>query len=159
MKPNAVDWQQPFFVGGFGASAIGIPHNALDRVAKYLLATIRESNVDVLFSKGLSSAPLYDNVSNCPGRGSEYDISDTDKSYMARDDSALRCPFFVKGSCAYKPRYISVLHRGGNSSNFGSKHIKNSKIVCGLPDPPRYFVTNFTASPNIEGSNLYRICQ
>lgn len=122
---------QPFvFVGGFGASALGFPAAGLRRLAQFLRARVRDSNLDVLVSKGLM-----------PGT-SWYDTVGPAGPPLAAED------WFTNLTCAYKPAHYLVLHRGGSTSNFGSAHVENPLLHCGAPDVPRYFVAEFARGPD-----------
>jgi len=115
---------QPFvFVGGFGASALGFPAAGLRPLARFLRARVRDSNLDVLVSKGLvPGTSWYDTVGGAAGAAEGW---------------------FTNQTCAYKPAHYLVLHRGGASSNFGSAHVAYPLLQCGVPDVPRYFVAEF----------------
>ena len=45
---------EPLFIGGFGGAALGYPASILRRLANYLQYRMRDSNLDVLISKGVS---------------------------------------------------------------------------------------------------------
>ena len=107
--------------GGFGAAALGFPNTVLGAVEAYLRKRIRNSNVDVLVSKGIS------------------------RSWRAQHDSPVAAEHFAAGRCAYKPRAMAVLHRGGATSNFGSAHEENSRLRCGVGDGRKFFTAIFDA--------------
>lgn len=130
----------PVFVGGFGGSALGYPTVATAGLARFLERRIRDSNLDVLISKGFDSkskwfAPV---------------------GYESSAEELALDIWKPVGSCVYKPSVFLVLHRGGSESNFGAAHIENEKIVCGYVDEPRFFVHQFQGSATKEG--VYRSC-
>jgi hypothetical protein len=130
----------PVFVGGFGASALGYPTVATAGLAGFLQQRIRDSNLDVLISKGLNPkskwfAPVGHAVST---------------EELARD------MWMPAQSCVYKPSVFLVLHRGGKESNFEALHVENAAIVCGSVDKPQFFVHDF--AERVSGADFYRSC-
>ena len=136
---NIVKQDLPIFVGGFGASAMGYPTKVLPELARFLNIRIRDSNVDVLISKGLD-----------PNSHWFKPLEST------QDVSAHRDQFVANNSCIYKPSRYLVLHLGAKSSNFGVKHTENPRLVCGASDMPAFFVTKFPEE--IKELSLFRSC-
>lgn len=130
----------PVFVGGFGASTLGYPTVATAGLARFLERRIRDSNLDVLISKGFDAkskwfAPVgYESSAEEPA----LDI------------------WMPARSCVYKPSVFLVLHRGGRESNFDVAHTENEKIMCGYADEPRFFVHEFQERATEQG--FHRSC-
>ncbi len=121
------DEDLPVFVGGFGGSALGYPTVATAGLARFLQRRIRDSNLDVLISKGFDAKSKWFAAVG-------YESS--------AEELALDIWKPVR-SCVYKPSVFLVLHRGGRESNFGVAHTENEKIMCGYADEPRFFVHEF----------------
>ncbi len=135
-----VDQDLPVFVGGFGGSALGYPTAATAGLARFLQKRIRDSNLDMLISKGLDAkskwfAPVG-HISNVEEHAQDI--------------------WIPVRSCVYKPSVFLVLHRGGRESNFGTRHKENAEIRCGSADEPRFFVHKFSES--LREAKLYRSC-
>ena len=118
---------------------MGCPTKVLPELARFLNIRIRDSNVDVLISKGLDpTSHWFKPLESTP------------------DVSTYRDQFVSKNSCVYKPSRYLVLHLGGKVSNFGEKHTENPRVVCGASDMPAFFVAKF--AEEIEELSLFRSC-
>jgi hypothetical protein len=130
----------PVFVGGFGASALGYPTVATAGLARFLERRIRDSNLDVLISKGFDAKSKWFAPVGYEGSAEELAL---DIWMSAR-------------SCVYKPSVFLVLHRGGHESNFGVAHTENIEIRCGSVDAGRFFVHAF--AEEVREAVCFRSC-